>query len=86
MTKDELIRHVRAAQARGQRARYASPVRAALILHATELRAANGSWRDISKELGVGASLVQRWITGRSRLLPVKVIAAAPTVLTPVGN
>ena len=79
MTKDELIRQVRAAQARGQRARYAPPVRAAAIQYATELRATNVSWRDISKELGVGASLVQRWITGRPRLLPVKVIAPAPT-------
>jgi hypothetical protein len=75
MTKDELIRQVRAAQARGQRARYAPPVRAAVIQYATEFRAANVSWRDISKELGVGASLVQRWISGRPRLLPVKVIA-----------
>jgi len=39
MTKDELIRQIRAAQARGQRAVCAT-VRAAAIRYATELRAA----------------------------------------------
>ena len=77
--KDELVRQIRQAQARGKRARYAPLVRAAAIQYATERRAVSGSWRDISQELGTVASLVQRWISARgSRLLPVRLSRRRP--------
>jgi hypothetical protein len=80
MTKDELIRQIRQAQSRGKRARYAPAVRAAVIEFARERRAAGVNWRDISQDLGIVESLVQRWIgVQRSRLVPVKLVAPGAT-------
>jgi transposase len=79
MTKDELVRQIRLAQAGGRRARYTPALRTAVLQYASERRASRVSWRDISKELGVAAGLVQRWMsTGQSRLVAVKVLARPP--------
>jgi hypothetical protein len=87
MAKDELVRQIRLAQAGGKRARYTPAIRSAVLQYASERRRSRVSWHDITNELGIVASLVQRWIrAGQSRLLPVKLVTEAAAAVPADGR
>lgn len=87
---------VRSLGKRGRTARIPDPVRRAVVAYAERARADGRSWKVISHEVGLSASLLVRWHRGPRKaaprnLVPVRIAAPAPTqprlvLVTPGGH
>lgn len=81
MTKRQLQAAVEAARAGRRRARLPAELKASVAAYCVERRAAGASWSELSAELSVGETQLQKWTGGTrgSKLQRVRVVGAPPT-------
>ena len=87
---------VRSLGKRGRTTRIPDPVRRAVVAYAERARASGRSWKAISQEVGLSASLLVRWHRGPRKtpapgFIPVRIAAAAAApsrlvLITPGGH
>jgi hypothetical protein len=83
MTKRQLQAAVEAARAGRRRAQLPAELKTAVAAYCVERRAAGSPWSELSAELSVGATQLQKWTGGArgSKLQRVRVVDAPAVTL-----